>query len=419
MPFRRFSSTDLFYNQIKAFPKSDFIINDAKVYYNGVRHSKGEFGNLHGTSQGFISLYELNVDRVIDNGGAAEPPAGSSIYPFITKDGARIAFKTVSTSEFDSSDQFKYGDIVKSKYPLTSSIKRIRFESTTVSHAEISNSERFHGTFTKVIGNKRFINALKNTFNEYVKFSDHYRFNYPKNFNKATQEMSLVEIPSIFYGSSIRKGSVVLQTFVTGALVSECRDIRKNGELIQVTGTYNAATNNNKVAGVILYNEGFLAMTGSWDLTHAGVTDDYISGQSRPRWIDFAVGANDGTNPGVLEKTTYRIMFEGVNYVPTITMFAHAPKGEINNTTNPTSFVSEESRNPQVGVKVYKEHEELKFHKLEHLDYQTTGSYQKQTYISKIGIYDDKKRLIGIAKLANPVRKTEDREYTFKLKLDF
>ena len=47
-----------------------------------------------------------------------------------------------------------------------------------------------------------------------------------------------------------------------------------------------------------------------------------------------------------------------------------------------------------------------------------TGSFKKQTYISKVGIYDDQRRLIGIAKLANPVRKTEDREYTFKLKLD-
>ena len=47
-----------------------------------------------------------------------------------------------------------------------------------------------------------------------------------------------------------------------------------------------------------------------------------------------------------------------------------------------------------------------------------TGSFQKTTYISKIGIYDDDKNLIAIASLAKPVKKTEERDLTFKLKLD-
>ena len=110
--------------------------------------------------------------------------------------------------------------------------------------------------------------------------------------------------------------------------------------------------------------------------------------------------------------------FEGVNFVPTITMFAHAPKGELNNSTNPTSYKKDSVKNPINSGVSYREHKDLSFSKLEHSDYSVTSSYVKQTYISKIGIYDDKKRLIGVAKLANPVRKTEDREYTFKLKLD-
>jgi hypothetical protein len=44
--------------------------------------------------------------------------------------------------------------------------------------------------------------------------------------------------------------------------------------------------------------------------------------------------------------------------------------------------------------------------------------FRPVTYISKIGIYDENKNLIGIASLANPVRKIEGRSYTFKLKLD-
>ena len=46
-------------------------------------------------------------------------------------------------------------------------------------------------------------------------------------------------------------------------------------------------------------------------------------------------------------------------------------------------------------------------------------SFEKTTYISKVGIYDEDRNLIAIAKVATPVKKTPDREYTFKIKLDF
>ena len=47
-----------------------------------------------------------------------------------------------------------------------------------------------------------------------------------------------------------------------------------------------------------------------------------------------------------------------------------------------------------------------------------TGSFEKTTYISKVAIYDAQKNLIGIAKTATPIRKTVERDFTFKLKLD-
>jgi len=429
MPFAKFETNDLFYNKVKTFPESNFVIYDGRVYYNNLKNDKQQFGNLHGTSQGFISLYELNVDRVIDT-GAGEPPDGKSIYPFITKDGARVAFKTVSTSEFDSSSQFAYGDVIKSKYPLTSSIKTTPLASTSNTFVEISNDERFHGSFTKLKGNnKKFISSLRNTFNHYIPLSHHYAFdpdsvthlNTPiVNWNKSLQAMNLIEIPSIFYGSQIKKGSVSLQFYITGALAAELRDVNKNGELVQVSGTYNAKTNHGKVAGVVLYNEGFVALTGSWDI-NPHHTDRYVGNDySNPKWKNFGRGAFDNTSMGVITGSAFRLSFQGVNYVSTVTMMAHMPKGLFNNSTNPTAYSKTSLRDPITSSVLYKENSNLLFAKLEHQDYpDPTGSYKKQTYVSKIGIYDDQKRLIGIAKLANPVRKTEDREYTFKLKLDF
>ena len=82
-----------------------------------------------------------------------------------------------------------------------------------------------------------------------------------------------------------------------------------------------------------------------------------------------------------------------MNYVPTITMMAHMPKGEYNNSTNPTTYVKNQSRLPVTSSIRYQEFEKLQFEKLEHGEYlQQTGSFQKQTYVSKIGIYDEQKR---------------------------
>ena len=47
-----------------------------------------------------------------------------------------------------------------------------------------------------------------------------------------------------------------------------------------------------------------------------------------------------------------------------------------------------------------------------------SASFRRQVYISRVALYDDKKNLIGIATLSNPVLKEEDQDYTFKLKLD-
>ena len=48
----------------------------------------------------------------------------------------------------------------------------------------------------------------------------------------------------------------------------------------------------------------------------------------------------------------------------------------------------------------------------------TNADFVKTTYISKVAIYDDNKQLLGIAHLAEPIKKTEDLAYTFKIRLD-
>jgi hypothetical protein len=47
-----------------------------------------------------------------------------------------------------------------------------------------------------------------------------------------------------------------------------------------------------------------------------------------------------------------------------------------------------------------------------------TGSFEKITYISTINIHNETGDIIARAKLATPTKKTEDRAFTYKIKLD-
>ena len=166
-------------------------------------------------------------------------------------------------------------------------------------------------------------------------------------------------------------------------------------------------------------------MTGSWNL-NPGFQDQYISAgtHTHPSWIYFGVGANEGLDQGIVTGSAFKINYEGVNNTPTLTMFAHAQSQTLNNSNNPT-FVELTSQNAISGALDsdnfgMKERPETKVKHLAHSRfYDQSGSFDKQTYISKIGIYDDDNNLIAIATLANPVRKTESRDLTFKVKMDF
>jgi len=141
------------------------------------------------------------------------------------------------------------------------------------------------------------------------------------------------------------------------------------------------------------------------------------------------VGANDGipADPATSLSTTrasasYDLVFSGSNYVPVTTMLATAPRGELNYSNNPT-YINLKQQNALMfrsSSIAYRENSKQKIKNTVKSPYtDPTGSYKPQTFISRIGIFDEDKNLIAIAKVATPVKKTEERDLTFKLKLDF
>ena len=103
-------------------------------------------------------------------------------------------------------------------------------------------------------------------------------------------------------------------------------------------------------------------------------------------------------------------------------MFANARSGDLNNSLNPTWVAKtagvwgNSSSVSQLGYVEPSQVEIKNTIQSQYCNYE--DEFQKQTYITEIGIFDKDKNLIGVAKLANPVQKKEVDHYTFKLKLD-
>ena len=383
--YQKFKANDIFYNRVKTHPLINFIIYSGSVYYNNRNLEAGAFTDpvLH-VPDGHINLYELNVDR----------PAGQLIYPFITKQGSITSFRTVSTTSFNN--DFAYGDVVTGAYPLSATISRDYIYENT---------------------QDKKLYALKTTINYYRKNSVNFEYSSSARDLDAVP-VNLISVPSIFYGSSIKKGSIDLKYYVSGTLIAQAKDERQNGELIQ-TGPA-GSVGSGSIVGLALYNEGFLILTSSQGITTHTEIYSPVGTATSASWINFATTGSGGSTA---HSSSFDLTFKGTNYVPTITMMAHAPEGLYNNSSNPTflqlSTLTQSAQETSGTSSVYMQNPGSMIKNTVKSPYNDpTASFRKQTYISRIGIYDEDKNLIAIAKVATPVKKRESDSYTFKLKLD-
>jgi len=406
MAYKKFNENDIILNTLKTHPVCEFFIFDGKIYYNNKPSQTGKFAtNTLNVPTGHVSLYEYNVDRL--------DGSNDLIYPFVYKNGKKISFKTINSSSYAT--DYNFGDVVSSSYPLSASITREYM--ATAGERNTGVDTNTGDTFEADPVYPHFY-ALKNRLDFYGAISEHYKVSSSYS-DKSTQTVNLISIPSIFYGNKLKPGSLSLKWYVTGSLAGELQDTKRNGELIEVSGS-----NVGAVAGVALYNEGFLLLTGSWSLSSDSIA--LINGSAtghNPKWIFFGAGANDSvsvaTTAASNSSASFDLSFKGVNEVQAMTMFAHARKGEVNFSNNPTYYDHNQTLIEASSSQIYEENPNRTIKNTvssSFSDYE--APFERQVYISKVAIYDENKNLIGIATVSNPILKKEDQDLTFKLKLD-
>jgi len=395
MPYlHEFGRDDIFINRMITSPQYEFVMYSGSSFINNDRYMGVNIPD------GMISLFEYNVDR--------DGTTQQLIRPFIIKDGSWLAPPSVTPEAYQ---ELEPGTIIYGEYPLTSSISLHLYPSMAYPFPDGTPAEK-----DTYVDARKGLMALKNTMNYYRMKSNAYEFER----EYLSGSVNMVQIPSIFYDTGIDPGTVNLKFYFSGTLVDEAVDKYQNGELISTAGLLSGST-----VGVVLYNEGFVLLTNTGSIS---TNVDNYSGTgvtSESSWIyygAYSTGSITGSTGTYASSSLYTMSFKGTQSIPTMTMFATAYPGDTDNSLNPTWIDSTRGYwrgSSSVTPNNYVEPSLLDIKNTIQSQYcEFEDEFEKQVFISEIGIFDKDKNLIGVAKLANPVQKKITDDYTFKLKLD-
>jgi len=217
--------------------------------------------------------------------------------------------------------------------------------------------------------NKQFYDSILQLYDHYSLVNSDYT---PDVTGSETIRFRVITIPEIYYERGVLTGAF------TASDVDNAGDQRilfDNGR----GGIYSGSVSGTLV-GNIFYSEGLVVLK-------AGGLNDEASGN------DF--GQSSPTN------FKWRCNFKGVHDIPVKIMRCRAPAGQLNASTNESFYYipidsGSDFRNEKVKV-----------------------LSSSLTYITKIGIYNDRYELVAVANLAQPIRKEEQQDLQFRIRMDW
>ena len=424
-----FTPDDLFINRLKTYAEYNVFIYQSKMSINRGVQPNGSGG---------LVVYDVNANR----------SGTDKVYPFVETGSLKNVFKKYKyqpiiknyTGEHfnihkywleasgglaENASVVANNGLVTSSYSSESPIKRnltSRVSTISANYWNISSSALITGQVIALPNSTNLsASALQNVARKYTTLSNHFIFNStPARLRdlvtgSAGDNINFITIPSMYYGSTIKKGSVELNYYITGSKIATCADTNHNGTLIGTTGSTSGS-----VVGLVLYDEGIIMLTSSNPIAPSdnnGIIYDGVSALTSS-WLYYGTTLNDGTgSSNTLASASYDLNFKGTNYVNSLTMFAHAKKGHLNHSNNPTYRDLSVAKINTTGSGLTFVEGTTALANVVSASY-VSASFEKTTYISKVNIYDEDGNLIAITSIAKPVKKTLTDEFTFKMKLD-
>lgn len=190
---------------------------------------------------------------------------------------------------------------------------------------------------------------------------------------------------------------------------------------MQVSGAN--SSKDGEVGGIIFYDEGIIMLTGSWDLSNGANTYKTASAATAeaPTWKNYFNTIGDGNAPFTGADSnlsaSFGLEYKGIQTTEVMTLLAHAPAGELNYSNNPTFPVSSSTYGSYTtsSFNIYESPQTIT-NVVSSSVQNFSASFEPTTYVSKIGLYDEDNNLIGIAKLAKPIKKRKQRFIYFQIK---
>ena len=156
--------------------------------------------------------------------------------------------------------------------------------------------------------------------------------------------------------------------------------------------------------GLIYYQAGIVVLTSSLfqGVDSDGFVDSTANSPNGPDWFDAnnsivtALKGNEiSSSADALRRRIQNIQFNNTTELNSTIYFCRANHNEFNYSANPTYLNSSKIRvkNETTDVPV--------------------------SYITTVGLYNDRRELLAVAKLSEPLKKTPDTEFTLRVRLDY
>lgn len=385
----KFNETDVFRNVIVTYPKFECVYKYSNSTFKFLVNNPIRENSMANVSVDGINVHEKNIDRV-----------SNLIYPFIPKTDSDTYISGISSGSFQSS--YIFGDILVGTYNVKKTIAKDYI--TSAAHP--------------------MVDSFRNAWKKYRPLNADFDFdNFPI-------PCSYHILPRELFGSGIKKGSVQAGFSIDDAAgtdrtgYSVAQDLNKDGVLRVTSDSLTVSSLVGQKVGYVLYDEGVILTFSASILVQDGGSVYIPQLTSAPVWYsgssvkdyNWSIFGDDNA----CESTRCCFLtFRGIKKINNLTMMCNAPSGKLNISNNPTFIeIDQNLFLTQSSYSTFVENTNLRIQNIVSSSYNTIENFEKETYISEVYIYDEHKQIIGIAKLANPLRKREGDQYTVKISYD-